>query len=259
MPSELICERTGPVLVLTLRDPATRNTLSPQVYAAGLEALSLAEEDDALRAVILRGDGAHFCAGGDLQRIARARSMPATAQADAIDAFHSFVLALRAFPRPVIAAVEGWAAGGGFSLALACDLIVASSEARFVMSYGKVGLSPDGGASWHLTRALPRSLALECLWLAQPLGAERLQALGLVTRVCAPGQSLHEALQLADALAQMAPNAVSEVKSLVAHADVSPLAEHLAAEREAFVKQLFHDNTGEGIAAFQAKRSPRFR
>lgn len=259
MPSELICERQGAVLVLTLHGPATRNTLSPQVYAAGTEALGVAEADDTLRAVILRGDGAHFCAGGDLQRLAGARHLPPASQAEAIDAFHGFVLALRTFPRPVIAAVEGWAAGGGFSLALACDLIVASSEARFAMSYGKVGLSPDGGASWHLARMLPRSLALECLWLAQPMGAERLHAMGLVSRICAPGQSLHEAHRLAEALSQMAPNALAAAKALVQGAADRPLADHLTAERDAFITQLFDDNAGEGIAAFQAKRPPRFR
>src|ERR1043165_9514153 len=159
MPSELLTSREGSTLILTLSDPATRNTLSPQVYAAGVEALNMAESDDSVRVVILRGDGEHFCTGGDLNRILGLRQTGPEAQAESIALFHQLIESLRAFPKPVIAAVEGYAAGG-MSLALACDLIVAASDAKFVMSYGKVGLTPDGGGSWHLAHALPRALAL---------------------------------------------------------------------------------------------------
>ena len=100
--------------------------------------------------------------------------------------------------------MEGFAAGGGMSLALACDLIVAAADARFVMSYGRIGLTPDGGGSWHLARALPRALALELLWLATPIGAPRLHELGLVNRVTDKGQALNEALALATRLSAMA-------------------------------------------------------
>jgi enoyl-CoA hydratase/carnithine racemase len=145
------------------------------------------------------------------------------------------------------------------SLALACDLIVTASDAKFVMSYGKVGLTPDGGGSWHLTRLLPRALALEMLWLAGPVKPERLLTLGLVNRVTDKGQALPEALALAARLAAMAPNAVAGAKELVARAALSPLAEHLEAERRAFVVNLFDDNGDEGLKAFFDKRPPVFR
>ena len=220
MPSELLTSREGATLILTLSDPATRNTLSPQVYSAGVEALNVAESDDSVRAVIVRGDGEHFCAGGDLNRIMGLRKTGPEAQSESIALFHQLIESLRAFPKPVIAAVEGFAAGGGMSLALACDLIVAASDAKFVMSYGKVGLTPDGGGSWHLARLLPRALALEMMWLAGPVKPERLQALGLVNRVTDKGQALAEALALADKLAAMAPNAVAGAKELVARATI---------------------------------------
>jgi len=222
MPSELLTSREGSTLILTLSDPATRNTLSPQVYSAGVEALNVAESDDSVRAVIVRGDGEHFCAGGDLNRIIGLRKTGPQAQSESIALFHQLIESLRAFPKPVIAAVEGFAAGGGMSLALACDLIVAASDAKFVMSYGKVGLTPDGGGSWHLARLLPRALALELIWLAGPIKPERLLALGLVNRVTDKGQALAEALALADKLAAMAPNAVAGAKELVARAGLSP-------------------------------------
>jgi enoyl-CoA hydratase/carnithine racemase len=259
MPSELLSTRDGATMVLTISDPATRNTLSPQVYTAGVEALNIAESDASVRAVILRGDGEHFCAGGDLNRIQGLRQAGPQAQAESIALFHAFVDSIRSFPKPVIAAVEGWAAGGGMSLALACDLVVAASDARFAMSYARLGLTPDGGGSWHLTQALPRALALELLWLAGPVGAPRLHELGVVNRVTDKGQALPEALGLAAQLAAMAPNAIAAAKDLVARARTATLADHLEAERRQFVEQLFHDNGAEGLKAFAEKRPPQFR
>lgn len=258
MPSELITERHGSTLILTLSDPATRNTLSPQVYAAGVEALNTADADTSLRAVVLRGDGAHFCAGGDLHRLARAREGGPQEQARSIDGFHAWIQAIRDFPKPVIAAVEGHAAGGGCALVLACDLIIAAEGARFTMSYGRAGLSPDGGGLWHLARALPRAQVLQMLWLPEPMTARQWQALGLLNAVTDDGQALAEALQWADRLAAMAANAVASVKSLVEQAQDRELAPQLAAEREQFIANLFHANGGEGLAAFFEKRRPRF-
>lgn len=258
MPSQLLTSQEDRTLILTLSDPATRNALSPQAVTAAIEALNQADQNPELRAVVLRGDGAHFCAGGDLNRIGGARERPPEAQAASIELFHTLVDTLRSFSKPVIAAVEGFAAGGGMSLALACDLIVAASDARFVLSYARVGFSPDGGSTWHLARALPRALALELAWLAEPVTAERLHALGVVNRVVEPGQALAQALALARQLAQMAPNAVASVKELVQAAPGRSLQAQMNAERDAFVANLFHANGGEGLAAFFAKRKPDF-
>jgi enoyl-CoA hydratase/carnithine racemase len=258
MPSQLITTREDRCLTLSISDPATRNTLSPQVYLAAIEALNNADADTSISAVILRGDGEHFCAGGDLGRIESARQQPASAQHAAIAAFHQLIEVMRAFPKPIIAAVEGFAAGGGMSLALACDLIVAAEDARFVMSYGRVGLSPDGGGSWQLAQALPRALALELIWLAEPVSAPRLQALGLVNRLSPPGQAWTQAHQLARQLAQKAPNAIAAAKGLVHRAASQTLTAHLLDESQCFVDTLFHDNAGEGLAAFRAKRPPDF-
>ena len=259
MPSELKTERRDRTLVLTLSDPPTRNTLSPQVYAAGIESLATAEADAELRAIIITGDGAHFSAGGNVQRLQQTRRTDPLAQAAALKAFHDFIEAIRTCPKPVIAAVEGYAAGGGFSLALACDLIVAARDARFVMSYGRIGLSPDGGGSWHLSRALPRALALEALWLAEPLSAAQLHSHGLVNRVADSGRALAEALALAERLAAMAPNALASAKELVGAAGSRGLLEQLDSEASEFVQNLVHDNAGEGLQAFFDKRPPTFR
>jgi len=258
MPSELLTDRRGHTLVLTISDPGTRNTLSPQVYAAAVEVLSAFDSDAELRCVILRGEGAHFCAGGDLNRLAASRAGPIDAVRSGIDRFHTFVQAIREFPKPVIAAVEGHAAGGGCSLALACDLIVAAESARFTMSYGHAGLSPDGGGTWHLAQALPRALALQLLWLPEPMTAHQWHALGLVNAVASDGQALTEALAWAERLSQTASNAVASVKALVEHARSRTLRDQLDAEREQFASNLQHDNAGEGLRAFFEKRKPRF-
>jgi enoyl-CoA hydratase/carnithine racemase len=263
MAAELLTDRPAAhTLVLTLSDPAARNVLSPQVYAAGIEALGTAESDPTLRCIVLRGAGEHFCGGGDLQRLKSTRASGAgegaARQAQSIEALGGFVETLKAFPKPIVAAVEGYAAGAGFSLALACDMIVAAQDARFVMSYARVGLSPDGGGSWHLARRLPAALALELTMLAQPLEAARAHALGLVNALVPKGQALSAALALADRLAAMAPNALASAKELVHTAKERPLHAHLDAERDHFVTNLFHDNGGEGIAAFFDKRPPKF-
>jgi enoyl-CoA hydratase/carnithine racemase len=259
MPSELLTERDGATLVLTISGPETRNTLSEQVISAGIEALGVAEGDAQVRAVVLRGAGDHFCAGGNLQGLMARREAGPAAQAKMLELLHRWVEAMRSFPKPVVAAVEGAAAGAGFSLALACDLIVAAEDARFMLSHARLGLSPDGGATWHLARALPRALVQQLVWLAEPVSARQLNQWGVVNWVCGNGQAHAEALRVAQRLADMAPNALASGKDLLHAAASGTLAGQLDAERDHFIENLFHANAAEGLRAFVEKRPPRFR
>ncbi|HET7794073.1 MAG TPA: enoyl-CoA hydratase family protein [Rhizobacter sp.] len=258
MPSELHAERRDGTLVLSISDPASRNALSEQVFAAGVEALEVAEADDTVRCVVLRGDGAHFSAGGDLHDLKANRAAEPSAQDGMLQGFHDFIEVIRVFPKPVIAAVEGAAAGGGFSLALACDLIVAAENAKFVMAYGRIGLSPDGGGSWHLMQRMPRSLVLQLLWLSEPVTAQLLHAHGIVNWVTPSGHALTQALEVAERLAQCAPNAIASAKDLVNQWPERSLAQQLDAERAHFLDNFFHANGGEGIQSFLDKRPARF-
>ena len=258
MTAELLTERRGAVLVLTLSDPSSRNALSHEVLAAGIEALLRADADPATRCVVLRGDGAHFCAGGNLQGLLERRRSGPPAQVEMLEHLNEFVDALRAFPKPVIASVEGAAAGAGFSLALACDLIVAAEDSRFILSYGRIGLSPDGGATWALSQALPRALVQQWVWLGEPLSARQLHDRGLVGWVADSGHAFDEAMRLAERLCDLAPNAVASGKALLNQAAGRSLREQLDAERDHFVANLFHANGAEGVAAFLEKRPPKF-
>lgn len=258
MTAELKSTTQGGTMVLTLSNPEQRNALGPEMYAAGIEALNVAETHPDVRSVVLTGAGDIFCAGGNLQRLQANRQQPPDVQAQSIEGLHSWIETIRSFPKPVIAAVEGPAAGAGFSLALACDFIIAADNAVFVMAYSTVALSPDGGGSWSLMQALPRQLVSELLMAGERIGAARLHALGVVNRVTAPGAALAEALQLADTLNARAPNALASIKELINDAPATSLNRHLAAERDHFVRNLHHPNAGAGIAAFLSKQKPRY-
>ena len=249
----------GGTLILTLSDPAFKNALGPDIYAAGIEALSAAETNSDIRCVVITGEAGLFCAGGNLLRLQANRREPPEVQAQSIEGLHNWIDAIRTYPKPVIAAVEGAAAGAGFSLALACDMIVASESAFFVMSYSQVALSPDGGGSWRLARALPRALASELLMCGERVSPQRLQALGVVNRVVPEGNALGEALRLAAGLNALAPNALASIKELINEAPTSTLSQQLDNERNHFVQNLHHANGGEGIDAFLQKRTPRYR
>lgn len=246
-------------MVLTLSNPEFKNALSPEIYSAGIEALNAAENNPEIRSVILAGEGSMFCAGGNLQRLQANRSQAQAVQAQSIDELHNWVDSLRAFPKPIIAAVEGAAAGAGFSLALACDMIVAANNAIFVMAYSNIALSPDGGASWHLSRALPRQLVTELLMCGERMPAERLFALGVVNRLAPAGGALAAAITLAQRLNERAPNALESIKELINEAAGNNLDKQLASERQHFVQNLHHANGAEGISAFLEKRTPTYR
>jgi enoyl-CoA hydratase/carnithine racemase len=262
MSAELLSSRPEgheSTLVLTLSNPGARNALHPDMYAAAIEALDAAERDTSLRAIVLTGADNFFCAGGNLNRLLENRAKDPSVQAASIDMLAGWITAMRQSSKPVIAAVEGAAAGAGFSLALAADLLVAAEDAKFVMSYARVGLTPDGGGSWFLAHALPRALATEVMLEGKPIGAARLAELGVVNRLVKPQTALDAALAWADDLGKISPNSAARIKGLVNVAHAQPLADHLVAERESFVASLHHRDGLEGITAFLEKRTPVYK
>ena len=225
-------------LVLTMSNPEHANALVPEMCSAGVEVFSGAGSNPDVHAIVLTGAGADFCSG------LAPRRWPLRAQAangvdvDTIDRLHDWVEAILICPIPVLAAVEGAAAGAGCTLALACDLIVAASNSTFSARDAHAAASPDGGASWFLGRGLPRQLASELLLDGAAVSAERLQPLGLVNRVCEPAESLRSALDWAAALAGSPANKLADAKELLAGAADHGLTQHLAQEREQLLRSL---------------------
>jgi enoyl-CoA hydratase/carnithine racemase len=259
MSAQLKSTNQGQTLILTLSDPTLRNAMGPAMYAAGIEALNVAETNPDIRSVVIAGEGAHFCAGSDVHRLKANRDQSAEVQAQTVESLHNWMEAIRTFPKPVIAAVEGAAVGSGFSLALMCDLIVAADNSVFAMAYSNLGLSPDAGGSWNLAHALPRQLASELLLLGDRIGARRLHELGVVNRVVDSGHALTEALALAERINARAPNVMNSIKELVNDAGTHHMTDHLAQERNQFVKNLHHTNAGIGIQAFLNKEVPHYK
>ncbi|MBS0309420.1 MAG: enoyl-CoA hydratase [Proteobacteria bacterium] len=258
MSAELQASRRDATLILTFSNPGTQNTLHPDLCAAAVEVFTTAERDDSVRAVVLTGGKSTFCAGIDLHRLLEMRTRDADTPGVLIDHLHSWIEAIRNCPKPVIAAVEGIAAGAGFSLALACDLIVAGNSARFAMPASRIGLTPEGSGAWFLLQALPRQLATEILLEGKPVTATHLHALGLVNKLAADGMTLDSALDWADDLASLAPNALEQIKSLIDTASDNTLSRHAEQEKQVFIETLHHHNAHEGIQAFLQKRPPEF-
>lgn len=213
MTTELLTERSGSTLVMTLSGPATRNTLSAQVIAAGIETLNVAEANPDVTAVVITGAAGQFCAGSDLQHWVQPRNDLAV-QAAYIDSFNQWVEALKTFPKPVIAAIEGAALGSGLALALACDMIVASETARFSAHSTSAGNAPIGGLTHALERTMGRSRALHFLWQTSPSSAHDCAQWGLIQELTPTGQAKQRALANLNSMT-LGAGIVSGLKELV--------------------------------------------
>ncbi|WP_050928152.1 oxepin-CoA hydrolase, alternative type [Aestuariivita boseongensis] len=250
-------EDRGDRAVVVNMNVTRRGALSPDLYAAIRDALALAQEER-IRAVILTAEGGFFCAGGDLNVLIARRDLSEPERREKVDELHDLVRGIRACPVPVIAAVEGGAAGAGASLALACDLIVAAEGAKFTAAYVKAGLVPDAGLTASLARLLPRPLAMEMCLLARPVTAERMLELGAINGVVPEGAADQAAGELADALAKGPRKAQSVIRRLVSDAYEISEADQLDAERDGMAAAAGGSEAAEGIAAFLEKRAPRF-
>ena len=255
--SDVLVTSTGGVATITLNRPAALNALTIPMKERLLAALRAVGADAAVRAVVLTGAGRAFCAGQDL----RERLEPgAPGLGEELRLrFNPIVRALRELPQPVIAAVNGVAAGAGASLAFACDLRIAAEGASFVLAFGRIGLVPDSGATWTLPRLVGSARAAEMALLGDAIGATEALRIGLVSRIV-PGESLaSEAAAMAERLATAgAPGATTATKRLLAAAFDRDLDAALEAEMAAQDRAGAHPDHAEGLAAFLEKRPPRF-
>lgn len=248
-------EQAGSCLILHNRTEK-RGAITVELYQAIQEACARAD-DGSVRSIILTG-GAFFCAGGDLDLLARRAELPLDERRALIERLHDTIRAMMACPVPIIAAVEGGAAGAGLSITLACDFVVAVEQAQFTAAYVKAGLTPDGGLTHFLSRALPRQMMMELCLLARPISAERLANFGIVTTLVPKGQAFDQAQALAAELAQGPAQAQSRIRNLLNAAPNQTLSQQLDCEADFMAEAQGGTEAACGIRAFLEKRQPEF-
>lgn len=245
----LVVSRHDALLLLEINRPDQRNAMTRDVAMAIDEALTSLDDDPSLRVAILTGRGGVFCAGMDLKRHAAGER--------AASERRGFGGIVESPPRkPVIAAVEGWALGGGFEIVLACDLVVAGATARFGLPEVKRGLLARGGGMFRLPRRLPRPIALELLLTGDPISAARANALGLLNEIVAEGAALDAALSLAHRIAVNAPLSVEVSKAVAVQSADWPTTEGFGRQRPLSDLVSASDDAKEGVRAFTEKRPP---
>jgi 2-(1,2-epoxy-1,2-dihydrophenyl)acetyl-CoA isomerase len=251
-------EHADGVATITLDQPDTLNALSLTMKVALLEALQDVAADPAVRAVVLTGAGRGFCVGQDLREHAAALDAGDTRLSTVEEHYNPIVRLLATMPKPVVAAVNGTAAGAGASLAFACDFRVAAETASFLMAFARVGLGPDTGASWTLQRLVGYGRAAAMLMLAEPVAAAQALEMGLVNAVTPASDTLSAARELASRLAAGPTLAYAAIKEALATAAVSDLDGALAKEAEVQARCGATQDHRAAVNAFLAKQAPTF-
>lgn len=245
------------VLTLTLNRPDALNAFTVEMKEALLAALKDAARDKSLRVVVLTGAGRAFCAGQDLkERQGRDVNDLGT---ELRTRYNPIITAMRRLEKPIIGAINGVAAGAGVSVAMACDIVIASDKASFTEAFVRVGLVPDTGSSWFLPRLVGYQRAAQMMFTGDPVDAATAERIGLVNRIVAADALMDEANALAARLAQAAPIALALAKRALNRALNSGLEEAL--EFEAQLQSIAGRSADhkEGVAAFVEKRPPKFR
>jgi 2-(1,2-epoxy-1,2-dihydrophenyl)acetyl-CoA isomerase len=261
MSEALLVERRSGVAWLTLNRPDSLNSLDVPLKEGLVEALEAAAEDPAVRAVALTGSGRGFCVGQDLRELAGVyRAGTAPDFAELLERHYAPTIRLLAgMPKPTVAVVNGVAAGAGVSLALACDLRLASPATRFRLAFAGIALIPDAGATWHLPRLVGLSRAMEIALLGDWVEADEALRIGLVNRVFPAEELTERAEEVLTTLAGGPTVALARTKALLRENLQADLDHALAAEAEAQAVAGQTKDHLEGVAAFAEKRSPSFQ
>ena len=252
----------GEIGTLTLDRPDAFNAMSPEMIGEMIVAFAWLADRAPLRALIVTGAGKAFCAGGDVTWFRKGvedeeLDLPSEVRRGA-EALHAAIVDLRRIPYPVIAAVNGPAAGAGFSLALACDIRIAADSAFFAPAYGRIGASPDGGMTYFLPRVVGPSRALEILLTDPNMPAEEAKAEGLVTEVVPADELMDKAREMAGKLAEKAPHYVRMAKLLAGVSIENSLSDHLQLERHGIADSMATEDLRAGVTAFFGGEKPKF-
>jgi 2-(1,2-epoxy-1,2-dihydrophenyl)acetyl-CoA isomerase len=255
----LLVERNEGVATLTLNRPESMNSLSIELKEALLDATRDVSEDPAVRAVVLTGNGRGFCVGQDLrEHVGLLEAGDPAPLSTVAQHYNPLLLTLTQMPKPVIAAVNGMAAGAGAGLAFACDFRIAANTAGFLIAFANVGLTLDSGVSWTLPRIVGQARAVALSILAEPITAESALEMGLVNALVEPERTLATAHDLAARLAAGPTAAYAAIKQSIAFAATADLASALAKEDELQTAMGRTDDHRTSTAAFVAKQKPIF-
>ena len=250
----ILSERKNRVGLITLNRPQALNALNNQLMREVMDALNDFDGDEQVGAMVITGNEKAFAAGADIKEMAD-KSIT-----DMMDRDHVAVFGrIRTIQKPVIAAVSGWALGGGCEVALSCDMIVASESAKFGQPEITIGVIPGAGGTQRLTRAVGKAIAMEMILNNRTLSAQEAYQFGLVNRVVPVDGYLQEALKLADEIASRAPLAIRAAKKMINQSYELPLKDALAEEKQTFYNLFASEDQKEGMKAFIEKRQPEWK
>jgi len=254
MPYEMILtERRGQVGLITFNRPQAMNALNNQLLRELMDALEAFDKNEAVGAMVITGNEKAFAAGADIKEMAD-KSIQQMMDSDHLAVFGR----IRTIQKPVIAAVSGWALGGGCEIALSCDMIVASESAKFGQPEINIGVIPGAGGTQRLTRAVGKAIAMEMILNDRRLTAQEAYQFGMVNRVTSVEGYLEAALQLAEEIAARAPIAVRAAKKMINQSFERTLSDGLAEEKQVFYNLFATEDQKEGMKAFTEKRKPEW-
>ena len=258
MSEKLIVKKDGEIALIIFNNPKAYNSFDLELITYIQENVDKLSKDDEIKGIIFSGEGKAFCTGGDLGWATSFPKGPSNAFNELATVYHQVILEIRRMPKPVIAAINGIAAGGGFSLALACDFRVMAKSAILKQGYTSNGLSIDGGGSFTLPRLVGLARALEIAAFDKPISADQALTWGLVTKVVEDKRVIEEALNMGRELATISLNSFRVSKNLLTDSFNTTLEAHLDNERDFLSSCAGHPDGKEGILAFKEKRKPLF-
>ncbi len=258
MAQALELRRDGQIAVVLFNRPEVLNALDAEVAELAAKYVTELSMDDGVRGIVISGKGRAFCAGGNLKWVLGFQQGPSAAIHALAGRGHQVVSEIRRMKKPVIAAINGVAAGGGFSIALACDFRVMARSAIMVQAYTSAGLSLDLGGTFALPRIVGLARALEIVAFDRPISSEQALAWGLVTKVVDDEHVLEEAVKMAQELAERSLNSFGWAKQLLTDSFDTSFETHLEREREGIRSCAAHRDGQEGMQAFAEKRQPIF-